>query len=113
MLGALETFDLGILECCPIRLLFFEAADIALHDVFDRNALKLFRARMAGNAHGVLLGNDVGGNLFSPLRLVHSHHPEVATIGAFTRVFDALWRPSKDAWPGPSSFEARCARTSG
>jgi hypothetical protein len=26
-------------------------------------------------------------------------HPEVAAISAFTRLFDALWRPSKDARP--------------
>ena len=36
----------------------------------------------------------------------------MAAISAFTRVFDALWRPSKDAAEvatllGPSSFEAR------
>jgi hypothetical protein len=24
-------------------------------------------------------------------------HPEVAAISAFTRVFDTLWRPSKDS----------------
>jgi hypothetical protein len=42
-------------------------------------------------------------------------HPEVAAISAFTRVFDALWRPSKDEAEalGPSPFEARYARTSG
>ncbi len=33
-------------------------------------------------------------------------HPEVAT-SAFTRVFDALWRPSKGGGPGRASFEAR------
>jgi hypothetical protein len=35
VLGALEAFDLGIFERGPIRLLLLEAADIALHDVFD------------------------------------------------------------------------------
>ena len=55
MLRALVAFDLGVLERGPIRLLLFEAADIFFHDLFDRNALKLFRARMAGDAHGLLL----------------------------------------------------------
>src|SRR5262249_14428751 len=52
MLGALVALDLGILERRPIGLLLFEAADIALHDVLDRNADEFGRARMAGNAHG-------------------------------------------------------------
>ena len=56
---------------------------------------------------------------------IHDRHPEVrATKSAFTRVFDALWRASKDERPpplplapraavaGPSPFEAR-ARKSG
>jgi len=40
-------------------------------------------------------------------------HPEVRAISAFTRVFDALWRASKDERPltlGPSPFEARLWR---
>ena len=57
VLGALVAFDLGILERGPIRLLFLEAADISFHDVFDRNTFKFFRARMAGDAHGLLLHN--------------------------------------------------------
>ena len=51
---------------------------------------------------------------------IHDRHPQVrASKSAFTRVFDALWRASKDARPpplplapraaiaGPSPFEAR------
>jgi len=38
-----------------------------------------------------------------------NRHPEVRAISAFTRVFDALWRASKDARPGPSPFEGRGA----
>jgi hypothetical protein len=40
-------------------------------------------------------------------------HPEVRAISALTRVFDALWRASKDARPGPSPFEGRFAAASG
>jgi hypothetical protein len=42
-------------------------------------------------------------------------HPEVLAISAFTRVFDALWRASKDDGPSASavSFEGRFAATSG
>jgi hypothetical protein len=51
VLSALEAFDFGVLECGPIRLLLLEAADVFFHDVFDRNALKLLGARMAGDGH--------------------------------------------------------------
>jgi len=40
---------------------------------------------------------------------VQYRYPEVRAISAFTRVFDALWRASKDDRPGPSPFEGRCA----
>src|SRR5262249_9516615 len=53
VLGALVALDLGVLERRPIRLLLFEAADVFLHDLFDRNADELSRARMPCNAHGV------------------------------------------------------------
>ena len=59
MLGALVALDLGVGERGPIGLLVAEAADIFLHDLFDRNALELLRARMAGDAHDVLL--SIGG----------------------------------------------------
>ncbi len=55
VLRALVAFDLGVLECCPIRLLLAEASDIFLHDVFDRNIDQFRRAWMACNAHGRLL----------------------------------------------------------
>jgi hypothetical protein len=42
----------------------------------------------------------------TPAEFIVDRHPEVAARSALTRVFDALWRPSKDA-EGPSPFEAR------
>src|SRR5438552_9269306 len=55
VLRALVAFDLGILEGSPIGLLLADAADIFLHDVFDRNADEFRRTRVTCNAHGVLL----------------------------------------------------------
>src|SRR5262249_14682444 len=55
VLRALVAFDLGILEGGPVRLLLPEAADIFRHDLLDRDVDELGRARMAGNAHGMLL----------------------------------------------------------
>src|SRR6516165_3797103 len=52
MLGTLVALDLGILEGRPVRLLLAEAADELLHDLFDRHAHQLRRARVTGNAHG-------------------------------------------------------------
>jgi hypothetical protein len=65
----------------------------------------------------------------------NNRHPEVRAVSAFTRVFDALWRASKDARPTeiglsdfgcfkegqvgkcrlgwPSPFEGRFTATSG
>src|SRR5215471_21120266 len=51
VLGALVALDLGVLERRPVRLLLAEAADVALHDLLDRNADELGRTRMPGNAH--------------------------------------------------------------
>src|SRR5215831_18630718 len=53
MLRALVAFDLGVLEGGPIGLLVTKASDISRHDGLDRNALKLGRTRVAGDAHGV------------------------------------------------------------
>src|SRR5256885_26071 len=52
MLRALVAFDLGILECRPIRLLVAEASDIFLHDFINGNADEFRWPRMACNAHG-------------------------------------------------------------
>ena len=41
-----------------------------------------------------------------------SRHPEAAAISAFTRVFDALWRPSKDAAEGGHAARAGVLRDS-
>src|SRR5215470_14981155 len=38
--------------------------------------------------------------------LIHDRYPEARALSAFTRVFDALWRPSKGGGPG-------CGRASG
>src|SRR5207253_6562353 len=54
VLRALVAFDLGVLERRPVGALLAEAADIPLHDLFDRHAFELGRTRMAGNAHGAL-----------------------------------------------------------
>src|ERR1700733_8086577 len=51
MLCAPKPFDFGIGEGSPIGLLVPEAADIFLHDVFERNALEFFWARMPCHAH--------------------------------------------------------------
>src|SRR5215510_12888129 len=57
VLRALVAFDLGVLECRPIRLLLAKAPDVLLHDVLDRNIDQFRRARMPCNAHGLLLWN--------------------------------------------------------
>ena len=58
------------------------------------------RANVAGGAP--IYWNEIPGRLVFP-------HPEERAISAFTRVFDALWRASKDEGRGISgaSFEAR------
>src|SRR5499427_567354 len=58
VLRALVAFDLGVLECGPVRLLVAEASDIFLHDVFERNIDQFRRAWMPCNAHGRLLFNS-------------------------------------------------------
>ncbi len=55
VLRAFITLDFGILERRPVRLLVFEAADIFFHDLFERNALELFRARMPCSTHERIL----------------------------------------------------------
>src|SRR6516164_4185597 len=55
VLRALEAFDLGVLERCPVRLLLAEAPDIFLHDVLEGNIDQFRRALMPCNAHGSLL----------------------------------------------------------
>src|SRR5262245_788624 len=55
VLRALVAFDLGVLECGPVRLLVAEASDIFLHDVLERNIDQFRRAWMPCNAHGRLL----------------------------------------------------------
>src|ERR1700682_1610787 len=55
VLGALITFNLGVLEGGPVRLLVLEAADVFFHDVFERDTFKFLRARMTGDGHGSLL----------------------------------------------------------
>ena len=57
VLRALVAFDLGVLERGPVGRLLAEAADVFLHDLFDRHAFQFLRTRMAGDAHGVLLSN--------------------------------------------------------
>src|SRR5262245_57583961 len=57
VLRALVAFDLGVLERRPIRLLLAKAPDVFLHDLLDRNIDQFRRARMACNAHGLLLWN--------------------------------------------------------
>ena len=61
---------------------------------------ELHRANVAGGAP--IYWNEIPGRLVFP-------HPEERAISAFTRVFDALWRASKDEGRGISgaSFEAR------
>src|SRR5262245_38010324 len=61
VLRALVAFDLGVLERRPIRLLLAKAPDVFLHDFFDRNIDQFRRARMACNAHGLLLWNGIVG----------------------------------------------------
>ena len=42
VLRALEALNLGVFKSCPIRFLFFEAAYIFFHNIFDMNVLKFF-----------------------------------------------------------------------
>src|SRR5262249_57409125 len=55
VLRALVAFDLGVLECRPVRLLLAEAPDIFLHDVLEGNIDQFRRTLMPCNAHGSLL----------------------------------------------------------
>src|SRR4029453_19550588 len=54
VLRAFVAIDLRVFERSPVRLLRAEAADIFLHDLFDRHIDQLGRTRMTGNAHGSL-----------------------------------------------------------
>ena len=51
MLRAFVAVNLRVLEGGPVRRLVFESADVFFHDLFERNALKLFGARMPCDAH--------------------------------------------------------------
>src|SRR5262245_22781873 len=51
MLRALVAFDLRVLERRPIRFLLGKAADITLHDLFERETFDLGIALVASNAH--------------------------------------------------------------
>jgi hypothetical protein len=63
VLGALVAFDLGVLERRPVARLVAEAADVFVHDLFDRNAFEFLRSRMPCGHGRLLWFDDVERNL--------------------------------------------------
>src|SRR5262245_32014107 len=64
VLRALVTFDLGVLEGCPIRLAVAKAPDIFLHDLLDRHTDELGGTGVSRDCHGLTpVGQTSSGNL--------------------------------------------------